>query len=50
MAAIVITLSVLEDYSPIASFLKCDILYLWCIGRSPASAELLVLFSHWSRT
>jgi len=33
-AAIVMTVSVLESHSPIASLLKCDILYLWCIARS----------------
>jgi len=28
------TLSVLEDHSPIASLFKCDILYLWHVVRS----------------
>jgi len=28
------TLSVLESHSPIASFFKCDILYLYCLVRS----------------
>jgi len=28
------TLSVLEGHSPIASFFKCDISYLWHVARS----------------
>jgi len=34
IAAIVMTLSVLEGHSPIASLLKCDISYLWRVARS----------------
>jgi len=30
-AAIVMTLSVLEDHSFIVSLFKCDISYLWCV-------------------
>ena len=33
-AAIIMTLSILEGHSSIASLFKCDILYLWCIMRS----------------
>ena len=43
IAALVMTLSVLEGHSPIASLFKCGISYL-CTLRSPTeSAELLVL-------
>jgi len=34
IAAIVMTLSVLEGHFPIASRFKCDISYLWCITWS----------------
>jgi len=34
IAAIVMTLSVLEGYSPNASLFKCDISYLWHTARS----------------
>ena len=33
MAAIVMTLSVLECHFPIASLFKCDISYLWLVAR-----------------
>jgi len=42
VAAILMILSVLEGYSPIASLFKCDILYLWCIARSLCICSLLV--------
>jgi len=34
IAAIVMTLSVLEGHSTIASIFSCDILHLWCVMRS----------------
>jgi len=34
IAAIVMTLSVFESNSPIASIFKCDISYLWRVARS----------------
>jgi len=33
-AAFVMTLSVLEGHSPIASLFKCDMAFLWCITWS----------------
>jgi len=34
IAAIVMTLSVLEGHSPITSLFKCNILYLWHVAWS----------------
>jgi len=34
IAAIVMTLSVLEGHFPIASLSECNISYLWCIAPS----------------
>jgi len=33
------TLSVLQDHSPIASLFKCDISYLWRVARSLCSTK-----------
>jgi len=41
MAAIAMTLCILEGRFPIASLYECDFLYFWCIVRTSASAELL---------
>jgi len=49
MAAVVMTLSVLEGDSPIASLFKCDISYLWrvarslCIGRASCRDNVIPL-------
>jgi len=32
IAAMVMTLSVLEGYTPIASLFKCNSSYLWCVA------------------
>jgi len=42
IAAIVMTLSVLEGHSLIASLFKCDISHVWPVACPSASAELLV--------
>jgi len=42
IAAIVMTLSLLEGHSPFASLFKCDFWYLWESHGPSASAELLV--------
>jgi len=42
IVAVVMTLSVLEGHSPLASLFKCNILYLWHVAHSCAFAELAV--------
>jgi len=44
IAAIVMTLSVLEGHSLIASLFKCDISHLWCVARSVCICRVLVCF------